>query len=181
MSQSTPNDTEIIPFAILLVSLIFGGYVVWNRPFDRGAAYIWIIILVLSIGGVAYVAWRFNSIRQEDGIDAAVSWLFSEFDDGQSRSTATKSNNDTEPTPPPTEQKKNELYFERADRCCEWCGERVDSPDVHHIKPRSTGGSNSPKNLIVLCPTCHRKADRGAISRSKLKYKVREQVAGKES
>ncbi|WP_425607549.1 HNH endonuclease [Natrinema zhouii] len=43
--------------------------------------------------------------------------------------------------------------------------------------PRSEGGPNMPKNLIVLCPNCHRKADSGTISRSKLKYRVNEQLA----
>jgi len=28
--------------------------------------------------------------------------------------------------------------------------------EVHHIKPRGAGGSNSPDNLITLCSACHR-------------------------
>ena len=27
--------------------------------------------------------------------------------------------------------------------------------DIHHIIPRSTGGTNDPENLITLCTTCH--------------------------
>ncbi len=75
----------------------------------------------------------------------------------------------TDPTP---ENLKNELYFERANQHCEWCEERVDTPEIHHIVPRSEGGKNTASNLIVLCPNCHRKADRGVISRSKLEYKL---------
>jgi len=26
---------------------------------------------------------------------------------------------------------------------------------VHHVLPRSKGGSNRPSNLVLLCPTCH--------------------------
>lgn len=62
----------------------------------------------------------------------------------------------------------DELYFERANRKCEWCEEPIDSHETHHIKPRSEGGPNDPENLIVLCPNCHDKADRGMLSRSKL-------------
>ncbi len=28
--------------------------------------------------------------------------------------------------------------------------------EIHHIVPRSLGGSNQPENLVVLCGTCHR-------------------------
>ncbi|MFC7196702.1 HNH endonuclease [Halosimplex aquaticum] len=89
-------------------------------------------------------------------------------------STEAKDTDDgTEKTPPAPESLKNDLYFERADQQCEWCGEQVDQPEVHHIVPRSEGGPNDRSNLIVLCPNHHRKADAGAISRSKLKSKIR--------
>ncbi|MFP8958140.1 HNH endonuclease [Natrialbaceae archaeon A-CW3] len=65
------------------------------------------------------------------------------------------------------------MYFERASQKCEWCDERVDHPEVHHIRPRSEGGPNTRSNLIVLCPGCHRKADSGGISQTKLRAKVR--------
>lgn len=78
-----------------------------------------------------------------------------------------------EQTPPAPEKLKNDLYFDRANQCCEWCETWVDQPHVHHIKPRREGGPNNRMNLIVLCPNCHTKADRGAISRSKLKAKLR--------
>lgn len=82
---------------------------------------------------------------------------------------------DQEKTPRAPESLRNELFFERANRRCEYCGGEVDQPDVHHIKPRSEGGPNTPSNLIVLCPNCHRKADNGLISQSKLRYRVKQQ------
>lgn len=77
---------------------------------------------------------------------------------------------------PAPENLKNELYFERANQHCEWCEEWVDTPEIHHITPRSEGGKNIAENLIVLCPNCHRKADRGIISKSKLEYKLNRQM-----
>ena len=53
------------------------------------------------------------------------------------------------------------------------CHETYDL-DVHHIVPRSQGGSNEGSNLIVLCPTHHRKADRGSIPATRLKMYVQE-------
>ena len=52
--------------------------------------------------------------------------------------------------------------------------------DVHHILPRNEGGTNRDSNLIVLCPTHHRLADRGAIPRKRLEmYSVEKMEMGK--
>ena len=34
-------------------------------------------------------------------------------------------------------------------------GHRWESLEVHHIIPRSMGGSDHPGNLVTLCPSCH--------------------------
>jgi ATP-dependent DNA helicase RecQ len=41
-------------------------------------------------------------------------------------------------------------------RCVE-CGRSCDSKeaDIHHLLPRSAGGSDEPSNLITLCDGCH--------------------------
>ena len=38
-------------------------------------------------------------------------------------------------------------------RKCPLCDKEADSQ--HHIKPRSEGGSNEPRNLVWLCKACH--------------------------
>jgi len=45
---------------------------------------------------------------------------------------------------------------------CRMCGEFANGRalDVHHIVPVSTGGTNEEWNLITLCQSCHRKAER---------------------
>jgi|SRR3989338_2163143 len=35
--------------------------------------------------------------------------------------------------------------------------------EIHHIKNKHEGGTENMKNLIVLCPNCHAKADKGVI------------------
>jgi len=40
---------------------------------------------------------------------------------------------------------------------CMMCKKTEGSKDVHHIKPRRSNGSNTLKNLITLCPECHKK------------------------
>lgn len=47
------------------------------------------------------------------------------------------------------------LLKERGNLCqtCKWDKANC---DVHHILPRSRGGTNDKSNLIILCPNCHR-------------------------
>jgi hypothetical protein len=51
----------------------------------------------------------------------------------------------------------------RDDYRCVVCGFDLVT-DVHHIIPRSAGGSNDMANLLTLCPNHHRLADLGIIS-----------------
>ncbi|RME27883.1 MAG: HNH endonuclease [Deltaproteobacteria bacterium] len=46
---------------------------------------------------------------------------------------------------------------QRADHTCEnpECRRRTIKIHVHHIMPRSLGGSDDPDNLCCLCPSCH--------------------------
>ncbi len=52
---------------------------------------------------------------------------------------------------------------------CLNCGWDKDVTDVHHITPRSEGGTDAIENLVVLCPNCHRRADKGALTRERLR------------
>lgn len=33
--------------------------------------------------------------------------------------------------------------------------------ESHHIVPRGKGGADDPKNILIVCPTCHKKFDKG--------------------
>lgn len=54
------------------------------------------------------------------------------------------------------------IAFESYGKRCEICGYAL-SVDVHHLIPRSQGGTNDPGNLSVLCPNHHREADLGIL------------------
>jgi 5-methylcytosine-specific restriction endonuclease McrA len=63
---------------------------------------------------------------------------------------------------PPQEAYKREFSRVRRDvlardgHRCQRCGRYMPSGmHVHHIHQRQYGGSNSPANLISLCPDCH--------------------------
>lgn len=60
------------------------------------------------------------------------------------------------------EQRKREKplkyqgVYERDEWRCQYPGcERRDQLTTHHIKPRSLGGRDSMRNLIILCMECH--------------------------
>lgn len=57
-----------------------------------------------------------------------------------------------------TRIKKEDLIV-LTDHHCQLCSKKSVPLDVHHIKPRSECGNNSPANLIVLCPNCHRQVN----------------------
>ena len=66
--------------------------------------------------------------------------------------------------------------FKAAIGKCEVCNSKqsIRVLEVHHIKPISEGGTDSfQTNLIVLCPTCHRKAHSGEITRAELRKAIK--------
>lgn len=50
------------------------------------------------------------------------------------------------------------VIFRDGCRCAE-CGRTNCKLEVHHIKPKRLGGSNTLSNLITLCETCHQKTE----------------------
>jgi len=57
------------------------------------------------------------------------------------------------------------IVRERAGYHCQRCGE--DITEIHHIDHNPS--NKSLNNLILLCPTCHKKADTSLISKDELK------------
>lgn len=45
--------------------------------------------------------------------------------------------------------------------------------EIHHITPTSEGGTDSPDNIILLCPNHHKQADLGLIPRDELRKYTR--------
>lgn len=62
-----------------------------------------------------------------------------------------------------------DAVYERAGHSCEVCtaavgDRRGEDHHLHHRRPRAAGGSrrpdtNSPANLLLLCPECHRQIE----------------------
>lgn len=164
---SSNTEIENLPRgAITLALLVAGGALVWTSGLALGEVTFQIGVL-LFVGGLAMLGWA--GYVSED-LQEAVAYLART---PESHSSSGSETSTTEQTPPAPDSLKHDIIFDRAEQTCEWCGEDFDQLEVHHIEPRSEGGPNTRRNLIALCPNCHSKADTGAISKTKLKAKIR--------
>lgn len=103
-------------------------------------------------------------------------WIKEEYEwDGEGYVAYTTASPITEEKPkiekvsPLSQSQIAELIRKVGNRCCYPNCKETLALDVHHIKPRAEGGSNKENNLIVLCPTHHRYARDGTISRERLR------------
>jgi hypothetical protein len=160
---------DLPPGAIGLVLIIAGSLVLYTL-WDANTQYGLLIGLGFVAGGITILAYGAYLFKMKGWREA---WDFLATAEGSGSSSKSSSGgSNQEKTPPAPESLRNELFFERANRRCEYCNEQIDQPDIHHIVSRSEGGPNERNNLIVLCPNCHRKADNGMISKSKLRYQL---------
>lgn len=166
---------DLPPGGFFFVGAIAGGFllqqaglVIESPLFIIGVGLLFLPIAVLG---------RTYHVYRTEGTSAALEYFVSvDHADEETQLSSSEDSDSPEKTPPTPESMKDDIYFERANQHCEWCDERTDSPEIHHIKPRSEGGPNDYENLIGLCPGCHRKADKGGISRTKLRSKVSRQM-----
>lgn len=161
------EEADVPPGGFAMVLILVGGLMIYVSGFSPGSM-VFLVGGVFIISGLAIFGWSGLILRTRGHAAAREFLLSSEGEFPESASSDTQDR-----VPPLSEKYKNQLIFDRADQHCEWCEERFDHLQVHHIKPRSAGGPNRPGNLIVLCPTCHDKADRNTMAQSKLRGKVR--------
>lgn len=59
-----------------------------------------------------------------------------------------------------------EYLLYHANHKCQHCGGKSGDKilNVHHVKPRANGGTDTVDNLIVLCETCHKNYHNGKIT-----------------
>lgn len=156
---------EVPPLGVGIAFLLAGGLILYSQQ-GGGNSLVGLLGVGFALTGVLPFAFGIYRLV-EDARQSARGLLVTGDGDGDRSST-----DDAEETPPAPEELKDRLVSDRAGQHCEWCDERDDHLQVHHIEPRREGGPNESDNLIVLCPNCRENADRGAISRSKLKATV---------
>ena len=70
---------------------------------------------------------------------------------------------------------------ERDNYTCQKCNKHIEDLkkkdmqlQVHHIKPKSQGGTNVPNNLITLCKKCHKQVHEYLKKNKKIKFTIKE-------
>lgn len=58
---------------------------------------------------------------------------------------------------------RREAILHRDNYTCQVCGKKHTRLEVHHIIPRSQGGTDNENNLITLCEDCHEAVHNGKI------------------
>jgi hypothetical protein len=161
--------------SVLILSFIILGYGV--TTFQFGETTFNIVLTAGLLGTVGGLLDVFGYIDMSDYVDIQNIEQANSTGGakGDSQEKSEKETKEVSKTPPVKQRKKDELYYKRAKRKCEQCKEYVDQHHVHHIVARADGGPNTNSNLMVLCPNCHSKADAGLLSKSKLRFRVREQ------
>jgi hypothetical protein len=71
------------------------------------------------------------------------------------------------------------LMKAKANYTCQVCGSKSfegkdgrDYVETHHVVPREKKGADSPNNIVVVCPTCHKKFDKGSVRTQVEVYRI---------
>ena len=154
---------DILKAFQIIILLMFGGYTIvkifeiffWVTMNETLLNILFFIVAIVLILIVAVVTKSKDNVSKTEKVPPLYQ--------------TKKQNLITEIVSPLSSAKKELLIKEIGTKCCNpTC--KVNMPlEIHHIIPRSKGGSNKENNLIVLCPNCHTLADNGTIARQRLK------------
>jgi len=155
------NGDELPRWVQIIIAAIIVGVIIWvfvPKPI------IWVVlgVAIAILGVVAYLAYKrqgtsaFTSFAKR-----AYNWLVG---------TQKPSETNRPKIARSLSSDETSLLIDTVGNACEnpRCRSQLNL-EVHHIKPRAEGGTNSVWNLIVLCHGCHGHAGRTAWSRSLLK------------
>lgn len=131
----------------------------------------WVFLLTIAGLGLAVGGLIWYAVQKNDGLVAALKAGLSSYRDlHESWETTQEKKARADPL---TTYQKTKLKKAVGLECEVPKCDISRSLHIHHIKPRSEGGSNDLKNLIVLCRNHHADADAGSYSRSMLRQLTR--------
>jgi len=161
---STAQEKHLQNLTILLVFIIVGIALLWTWI----KAHIWQSVLgcIIIVGLFVLALWKLPKFREfVCGEFWMKLWKLLKPPAESYKGRKILEGKNTE-VPQLNQSEKNNL-MDKVGNKCEYCRDLY-TLDVHHILPRSEGGSNKQSNLIVLCSKCHRMAHGGGISKARL-------------
>ncbi|MCD6147627.1 MAG: HNH endonuclease [Thermoplasmata archaeon] len=172
------EEEELPAWAVLLVLFVAAIAIIWASV-PHIYLYLSLIIIVLVFIIATYYAYTKKNIFLPTALTKYIwNWYKREYREREKREG--KASRKRSVVPPLSSEERYRLIHDVAHHRCEFPGCNIEyGLEVHHIIPRSEGGSNKQSNLIVLCPTHHRMAHRGSIPRDELKYIVKKRKSSK--
>lgn len=165
----TAREKHFQGLVLLFVLIAVGLYFLWQWM----KTHIWQSVLgvIVIVAILTLALWKFPKFRESMG-GAFWSKLLGFLKPPEETEKDKKILEGKYTKVPPLPQGDKDRLIVKVGNKCEVCPQTY-SLDVHHITPRSEGGSNKENNLIVVCPTCHRAAHSGGIPKSRLQYIAR--------
>jgi hypothetical protein len=159
------NGDELPRWVQIIIAAIIVGVIIWvfvPKPV------IWVVlgVAIVILGVVAYLAYKRQGIAAFTSfVKRAYNWLIG---------TEKRSESKTPVVEPLSSDQTDLLIAAVRDRCENPnCHTPQFNLEVHHIKPREQGGTNSVWNLIVLCHSCHGWAQKSNYKKSQLNRWIR--------
>jgi len=154
-------------FVLIFVALLAYALI---ADWWKGHAVLGLVIVGIIVAVLAFCLYRFPKFR---------GWLFGKVKKGvvgiaygngneaSEASTSTSTPTST-PTPAPAPVPVSDLTPDEKALFIDYIGNRCENPtcrrtgdlDIHHIRPRREGGTNSVWNLLALCRNCHGDANK---------------------
>ncbi|MFP3879331.1 MAG: HNH endonuclease [Dehalococcoidia bacterium] len=159
-SNRLPRWAQVIVIAFILGAIIWAlvpTHIIWVA----------IAIALIIIALLSYLAYKrqgpaaFTTFAKK-----AYYWL---------SASGNPSQHTTFPKAPDLTSSERALFIHYTGNRCEdpTCG-KTGNLEIHHIKPRHEGGTNTVWNLLVLCPNHHDSANKGIPPRQRQKLWVQE-------
>jgi len=161
------NNRDELPRSVqILIAAIIVGAIIWALvPKPILGVVLGVAIAIIAV--LSYFAYK------KEGTAPFKRFARTIFD---SIFRPSKPSQPTTPTAPTQRARLPDLMGDERAVFIHAIGDRCENPtcrktgllEIHHIRPKEQGGSNSVWNLIVLCPDDHRSAQRGIPDRQRL-------------
>jgi len=178
------DSEEKISFIPLVIGLIFLGFIFYivyailiaPNPQYQPGFYVFLGLIAVSLAVIIYFCIKNPEFKEKTlnavhvftlGLSRIGDNIIKNYQEGASKKRKERK--------PPSQEVKNKVYNLAADKC-QICGKRGNLK-IHHIN--GDPSNNRITNLILLCGNCHDDADKGVISKWRLKdARIKQKTAG---
>ena len=166
-NSDEPDFNKLPPFLQILIMLLIAGVLLWAF-IPHEIIYVSIGLIVVVVVVVSVYVYRKRGFEPFINLGKKSIEKYKVMQQNWEKDMEAEEKK--EGRVPPLSNKEQARFIRMVGSRCENPNCRNTYPlEVHHIQPRSEGGSNKYRNLIVLCKNCHGIAQKGIWSKELLK------------